>query len=582
MPMGKFNEYLMSYRKSALFFSACCIAILLAPNFYITDSKAIQLSEQVALAIGFWLAWFAVFKRLWLSVAMATLFIRLAPFSLYLRHQYAIPINPILIGTVLDSNLQEIINFIASYGSYLIPATTFAILIGFAAIYCAYIAKLSWEHRSRWWILFILPVYFLVVFYESVALDTSKFIGQLHPLNTTDQTIMSEKLKLIFPLDIGFSIQDFMQSTTLMKSMRHSLQNYRFNAYFDKGMELSPDVVVLIIGESARADKWHLFGYERQTTPYLETQENLIGFSDVITPSVATRYAVPNLVSRKPIFNADGTVNKKVQPSFLKAFSEVGYRTYWLSNQSKSGFYDSPIDFYAEDADVVKYVNISSYSFLGNYDESLLKPFYHFLGKDKKAVFVLHLMGSHFNYAYRYPATFDHFKPSIMGSVYAEIRSKEDMAVSAKLLTNNSYDNSIIYTDFILSSIINKIKEKNKSAVVAYISDHGEDIYEADCAIPTLSRVSAVSYHVPAFIWMSKEQVRNNQQTYALLKERANAPIESSLFSNSLVAIAGIKVDDQHESLLSEKMPKIPRMVFGQSNWIDYDEAKKKNACKIN
>jgi len=97
-------------------------------------------------------------------------------------------------------------------------------------------------------------------------------------------------------------------------------------------------VVVVVLDESSRFDRWSLNGYERETNPLLAREDNLVMLKDVITPVSATRLSVPVIISRKPAMQSlkDGFSEK----SFVSAFKEAGFKTFWISNQvSFSKFY---------------------------------------------------------------------------------------------------------------------------------------------------------------------------------------------------------------------------------------------------
>ena len=561
--------------------------LFFSPNLIPVNTEVLRYPEQLAFGVLFWLTWFALLKRVWLAIFLGSFVAIFIPFSLYLRWQYSVPINPVFTSIVLDTNWSEVRNFLSIYGYFIATALILLMALVLTTCYLSYQKKVVWSHRSKWWILPILPIYLCILFAEERTLTVGDSLDDKddpalqHVLNQKGGVQGIDKFQLVFPFEIGTSIFQVIKDERKVNSLRRSFGNYKFGVVGDDPK--SPDVVVFVIGESARMDRWHLFGYSHPTTPLIEKEENVIPFSNVVTPSVATRYAVPNLVSRNPIFRADGSLNKSPEPSFLKAFKEAGYLTYWVSNQSKSGYYDTPIDIYAEDADFTKYINVSSYFSEGTYDEKLIPIFAEIIKNKKKSAVVLHLMGSHFNYAYRYPKGFDKFRPSLTNSKYRDIQFKNKMDIATSALTNNSYDNSILYTDFILSRLINLLKEKHKASVLFYISDHGEDVFEPKCDHPTLSRISAYSYHVPALIWMSDDQRRKDESLYKNLDAHKSLPMMSENFSMSILSVTHIVNNNAsvHGILELDKQKTIVQKVYAAGRWVEYGEASKKDACII-
>jgi glucan phosphoethanolaminetransferase (alkaline phosphatase superfamily) len=116
----------------------------------------------------------------------------------------------------------------------------------------------------------------------------------------------------------------------------------------------------MVIGESSRYDRWSLNGYARETNPLLKQEANLVALPDVITSVSATRLSVPVIISRKPATQSlkDGFSEK----SFLTAFKEAGFKTFWLSNQISFGKFDTPVSVFAKEADVVEFLNLGGFT----------------------------------------------------------------------------------------------------------------------------------------------------------------------------------------------------------------------------
>ena len=128
----------------------------------------------------------------------------------------------------------------------------------------------------------------------------------------------------------------------------------------------------MVIGESSRFDRWSLNGYERETNPLLKQEANLVNLPDVITSVSATRLSVPVMISRKPARKSlkDGFAEK----SFLTAYKEAGFKTWWLSNQISFGEFDTPVSVFAKEANVIQFLNLGGFTNNSNFDEILFEP----------------------------------------------------------------------------------------------------------------------------------------------------------------------------------------------------------------
>ncbi|MEJ7806236.1 MAG: phosphoethanolamine transferase, partial [Telluria sp.] len=239
--------------------------------------------------------------------------------------------------------------------------------------------------------------------------------------------------------------------------------------------DAEPEVVIMVIGESSRYDRWSLNGYQRETNPLLSKETNLVMLPDVITSVSATRLSVPVMISRKPAIKSlkDGFAEK----SFLTAYKEAGFKTYWLSNQVTFGEFDTPVSVFAKEADVIQFLNLGGFTNNSNFDQILFGPVKSALADPaKKKLIVLHTLGSHWNYSHRYPKAFDRWQPSLFGvdkPVYTNTKIKP--------LLNNSYDSSILYTDWFLANVIGMLKQAPRRSALLYMSDHGQTLYANKC-----------------------------------------------------------------------------------------------------
>lgn len=306
------------------------------------------------------------------------------------------------------------------------------------------------------------------------------------------------------------------------------------------------EIYVLILGETARAANWHIYGYPRNTTPHLDTLTNLIKYRDVLTQSNTTHKIVPMIFSPADADNFDLIYRCK---SLVAAFKEVGFKTVFLSNQS---YNKSFTENYYNDADIkhnIKKVTVNTY------DHELLPLFNKVIEQDTTSnmFIILHLYGSHFNYHQRYTSEFRQFVPD-----KAEVISQK---YQNELI--NSFDNSILSTDDFIMRVISKINEQGCQSSVLYLSDHGEDMRDDKrgrflhaSPVPTYYQL-----HIPYLIWMSQAYKELHTEKFAQTSIHSNYPISNNTVFHTMLDLASVRTKylDSTLSVSSPKLKPVPR-----------------------
>ncbi|SFV07599.1 phosphoethanolamine transferase [Pseudoduganella namucuonensis] len=336
-----------------------------------------------------------------------------------------------------------------------------------------------------------------------------------------------------------------------------------------------PEVVVLVIGESSRYDRWSLNGYQRETNPLLSREGNLVALRDVITAVSATRLSVPVIISRKPATQSlrDGFAEK----SFITAYKEAGFKTYWLSNQISFGQFDTPVSVFAKEADVIQFLNLGGFTNNSNFDQILLAPLRQTLAAPApKKLIVLHTLGSHWNYSQRHPAEFDKWKPSLYGvnkPAYTDLRIKEQL--------NNSYDNSVLYTDWFLSQVIAALKSAPLRSSLVYVSDHGQTLYDGACRLAFHGHNTQYEFHVPAFVWYSDQYKDRYPDKVRQLERHRKSRLATENMFHTLLDLGDIRYPGERlEWSFVNKQFKHHKRYVDSYGWTNYDNAIVKGACR--
>lgn len=299
----------------------------------------------------------------------------------------------------------------------------------------------------------------------------------------------------------------------------------------------SREVYVLVVGETARAENFSLYGYQRNTTPLLSTTANLIKFPQAYTQSNTTHKSVPMLLSASTAEDYNRIYREK---GIISAFKEAGFHTVFISNQRPN---HSFIDIFGQEADSWEFLKEELPASANVYDCDMLPLVDKILASGRpKQLIVLHCYGSHFKYRERYPAELAMFTPEDAEEALAENR---DNLV-------NAYDNTILYTDRFLHSLIEKLAGSGAVAGMLYTSDHGENIFDDELGLflHASPRPSAHELHVPLIAWLSDSYREDYPSTDVALRDNSRKRvITSASVFHTMLDIAGISTPVLIDSL---------------------------------
>nr|WP_232260826.1 phosphoethanolamine transferase [Helicobacter pylori] len=255
-------------------------------------------------------------------------------------------------------------------------------------------------------------------------------------------------------------------------------------------------------------------------------------FSDTISKEGSTSDVFESLLNYS---DAETTKPWYHYHNMIDIFKRSHYETFWLEKQF--------VDQWSLIQDLVSSRSKNRYYILGNYgayDEELVK----FYSKNvqpqlkSKNFIVFHLLGSHSWYADRFPKSFAKFKPSDLSFSNLHVSNDRDKQIVA------DYVNSLYYNDFVLNGIFNLFKDKD--AIVFYLSDHAQDIFESG---PTYGhRCSKAGLEIPFMIYVSDIFKEKHPEKVKLIKNALNKPFMSDDLIHSLLPLVGIHTKDEIES----------------------------------
>lgn len=284
-------------------------------------------------------------------------------------------------------------------------------------------------------------------------------------------------------------------------------------------------VVVLVVGETARAENQSLQGYGRDTNPEMK-RADAIYFSDAWSCGTATTVSVPCMFSNMTREKFDKPI-AKAHWNALDVLQHAGVDVYWRDNDE--GCKDVCARVPNDDLTDAKIANLCDAS--GCFDEVLLSELADRIAKMRSpALVVLHIKGSHGPaYFQRYPAEFNVFKP---GCDTAEVQT------CTYAQTVASYDNTILYTDHILGRVVDTLKaDPEVDSAMMYLSDHGESLGENDVYLHGADWATGPSQqkHIPMLMWLSPGWVRDSGLRLDCMAQRRTQPASQDNLFHTLL-----------------------------------------------
>lgn len=308
-----------------------------------------------------------------------------------------------------------------------------------------------------------------------------------------------------------------------------------------------PKLMVLVVGETARAENFSLNGYAKNTNPKLAKQD-LINFAQVSSCGTATAVSVPCMFSGMPRKEYDERLASH-REGLLDIAKRAGYQVTWIDNNSGcKGTCDRVEQFKIPEPIQKKWCKDEEC-----FDDILidsLKAYLATIPKDdtRPRLVVLHQMGSHGPAYYkRIPAEFKVFKPTC--DTNAIQGCDHDQLI-------NSYDNTVLYTDHILDTLIETLKNTTQyRSAMWYLSDHGESTGEHGMYLHGAPYAIAPTQqtHIPMLMWFSKSwQQQAEKQVHCLLQQQDKKLSQDNLFPTMLSLLdVKTKVIDSNNNMLT-------------------------------
>ena len=335
--------------------------------------------------------------------------------------------------------------------------------------------------------------------------------------------------------------------------------------------------IVVVIGESYNKHHSQLYGYQKPTTPRqmaLEAEGSLVKFTDVVSSWNLTSFVFKHMLSLYAVGDSGEWCDK---PLFPEVFRKAGYHVTFVTNQfepkAKEAVYDFSGGFFLNDPELSQRQFDSRSNRTHRFDDGVLKEYDALKDSTiKHNLVILHLMGSHVDYRARYPQkTQTVFKPSMYNR--PELTDKQRQILA-------HYDNSLLYNDSIVAAVTQRFADKD--AVVIYVPDHGEEIFDGKPYMYGRMHGANIDYRlarnemeIPFWIWGSEKYRENHPYGWLAIQNARNRKMMIDALPHLLMYLGGIYTPLYRPELnviSSEYDENRPRILKGET---DYNKLKK-------
>ena len=404
------------------------------------------------------------------------LFLLLSSLAAYYMDSYKVVIDYTMIQNIVETNFKEAADLI----NLKVMAYFFVLGVLPSAIVCwVRLERSSWKKAAvvklRDIILAILTIFAVVLLFSKFY---TSFFREHKPIryyaNPTYYVYSAGKY-------IG---RTFHQTRTALRPIG---EDARIPA-----TDIDRELIILVVGEAARADHFSLNGYGRETNPRLK-QEDVVSFTNMTACGTSTAYSLPCMFSIFPRTEFSENRGQSTE-NLLDVLAHAGVHVLWRENNSdsKGVALRVPYEDYRNPA-------VNPVCDAECRDEGMLVGLQDYIDAQAQGdiVIVLHQMGNHGPAYYkRYPAAFEKFTPVCRTNQIEEC-SREEI--------DNAYDNALLYTDYFLSRAIELLKSNNNrfETALIYVSDHGESLGEYGVYLHGLPYLVApeVQKHIAAVFW---------------------------------------------------------------------------------
>lgn len=408
-----------------------------------------------------------------------------------------------------ESNFNESNEYIQQYLSFkLIAVLVVYILV--ALFLWKQVKPVYVQNKTKWMVSLLIAIYALMPLVISVMVKkTSLEKAGAHLLSRMETTV---------PWQLMSSYIAYRSQLSNMENILNNLQSLPSLENLTDSNGETPRTLVLIIGESTTRTRMGIYGYSRNTTPMIEQfkkeNPNLLVFNDVVS---SRPYTIEILEQALTFADERHPDLYLTQPSLIHLMKQAGYKTFWITNQQTMTKRNTMLTMFSKQTDKQYYMNNDRNQSARQYDDAVIQPFKEVLTDPaKKKFIVIHLLGTHMKYEFRYPKS----------SEYNVFQDKTGIPFNidddnAKVY--NSYDNAISYNDYVITTLFNTFKQSHDNGFMLYFSDHGEEVYQTppyDVLGRNEKAPTKPMYTIPFILWQSPSWLKTHPNDYQAYVDR--------------------------------------------------------------
>ena len=539
--------------------------------------------------------------RIWVKGLLYIFFYGVSVVDMYCYERFESTLTPTMLMLVGETNAQEAREFLSGYLSWDVVKTNvgWILLLALIHILWTFLRRLLRKWRERMILPKVQPAFVTglrVVFscviawllYDafSQTWPNKVAIGRLFSYDTIGQVehelTKKDQAKLyVPPYRLAFSLYANRLASRQIVQLEAASKKIRIDSCSFRVPE-----IVLVIGESYNKHHSQLYGYDKPTTPRqmaMAADSSLVVFTDVVASWNLTSFVFKHMLSLWAVGEEGEWCD---EPLFPEVFRKAGYQVDFLTNQfqpkAKDAVYDFSGGFFLNDPDFSKRQFDTRNSRTYRYDETLLKAYDALNQRDQSRdsletskiqgrLTSLHLMGSHVDYRARYPKQRQYFSPSMYQR--PELTDKQRRILS-------EYDNSLRYNDSILWAVTQRFADKD--AVVIYVPDHAEEIFDGKPYIYGRMHGANIDYRlarnemeIPFWIWGSPRYIERHPYGWKAIQAAKDRPLMTDVLPHLLLYLGGISTPLYHPELnviTPEYNTRRPRILKGVT---DYNMLKK-------
>jgi len=397
---------------------------------------------------------------------------------------------------------------------------------------------------------FIAPKWLMLVFFSILMLSLALYKQEKQrPINIEVSLLLM--LVIVFTAGsivnrsdlrtiayIARSVKTYKEELSKFKEIQQKINTGKIEYKAQK--DGKGELYIIVIGESLNKNHMGLYGYHRKTTPHLSRlyeEENIIKYDNAYSIHTYTNHVLSlslteaNQLNKKDYFNS---------PSIVNILESAGFDIYWVTNQLVYGQWDNLVSIVAHTANKLIALNkhVGKTTKTQNLDGATIAVVKNIIDKhdNNNTVIFVHLMGNHFNYCSRYPVKYSKYNGELREGYFGKKAKDVDLAKHI-----NDYDNSVLYNDYVVTSILEVLKKSGGVSGFIYFADHADDVLGKRGH--NSSKFTYSMTQIPMIAWCSEEYTEKYKNKFNALVEHENELFPNDLIYDTLIGIVGVQTN---------------------------------------